>query len=70
MTKTEARQFVKAINRRCRRGKLWGTDRYGTDFSTWFTCNPQVAQTYVDAAKVLIGRVGRYMPREFGNHAW
>lgn len=66
----QARTFVKAINRRCRRGKLWGNDRYGTYFATWYTCNPQVASAYIIAATALAGRPGRYMPRAFGHCEW
>lgn len=70
MNTAEARTIIKSINRRCRRGKMFGRDRYGADFSTWSVCYPQTSRAYVEAAKIITGRDGRFMPPKFGNFDW
>ena len=61
-----AKTLIKAINRRIRRKKLFeGGLQYGLDYPTWSLCYPQMSKVLNQAAKVITGKDGRYLPKYY-----
>jgi len=64
MNAPEARTLAKAINRRLRRTKaFYGGGPWGLDFATFQATYPQMCQAFNQAAEILTGKPGRYIPR-------
>ena len=64
MNKETAQSIVKSINRHCRKSETFkGGREYGIDFSTFSTCYPQISKVFCNAAKILVGRKGRFLPQ-------
>lgn len=40
-----------------------GGRQYGVDYPTWIVTYPQTAQVFRQAAEVLVGKQGNFMPR-------
>lgn len=59
-----AKTLIKAINRHIRRKKLFeGGLQYGLDYPTWSLCFPQMSKVLNQAAKIITGKDGHYLPR-------
>lgn len=64
MNKEIAQSIVKSINRHCRKVEMFkGGREYGIDFSTFSTCYPQISKVFCNAAEILVGRKGKFLPR-------
>lgn len=61
----DAMAVAKAINRRCRRQKIFAGGRgFGVDYNTWAVSYPQMAEQFNKAVKVINGgKPGRYVPK-------
>jgi hypothetical protein len=60
----EAKTLIKSINRHIRRKKLFeGGLQYGLDYPTWSFCYPQMSKILNEAAKIITGRDGFYLPK-------
>ncbi len=64
ITKDSAKAVIKSINRQVNKMEYFkGGKQFGVDFATWSVTCPQMAQMFSEAAKVLTGREGRFLPR-------
>ena len=63
-----ARATLKAINRHVKKEGIFSGGRaFGVDWPTWWTCYPQMAQTFQRCGSILTGREGNFMPRPFAS---
>lgn len=54
---------MKAINRHVRKARIFeGGKAYGVDWPTWNVCYPHLARAFCNAAEVVMGRKGLFMP--------
>ncbi len=64
MNQSEARAICKAINRHVNKVEVFmGGRQFGVDFNTWAVCYPQMCREFRNAAAVVVGRPGRFLPR-------
>lgn len=63
MTKAQAKKICKKINAWVKRENPFeGGKSFGVDFATWCVVYPEKARGFCEAATVLTGKAGRYMP--------
>lgn len=61
MNANEAKATMKSINRQIR--KHWYGGMIGWDFTTFTVIYPRISGVFNQAAEVLTGRKGRYLPK-------